>query len=266
MTELFIPPSIIKFTEKGYNGTASYSDFNYGKTGVSSKIKRRHFEIALKLTKQYFHKSNVIDIGCADGPFLPSLSKYFNQVTGIEYDPRFAEQAKKAVYKQHLENVSVICNKESSFEEIKTELGDTRYSIIFLMEVLEHVGNHWTTMYEDKLTFLKEAATLLDDNGIIVISVPKMTGFSFLFQAVGQVLFNLGNKKEILSLPVSSLLKCVFLNDTSDVEHLWRPFYTHMGFNHKKFEDAIKGDFGIIESKNDWFQKIYITRRKTKGG
>jgi hypothetical protein len=128
------------------------------------------------------------------------------------------------------------------------------------MEVLEHVGNHYTTMYQDKLTFLKEASALLDD-GIIVISVPKMTGFSFLFQAVGQIIFNLGNKKEILSLPVSSLLKCVFLSDTRDVEHLWRPFYTHMGFNHRKLEQCINIDFNIIKSKSDWFQQIYIIQK-----
>lgn len=130
------------------------------------------------------------------------------------------------------------------------------------MEVLEHVGNHYTTMYQDKLTFLKEASGLLDDDGIIVISVPKMTGFSFLFQAVGQALFNLGNKKEILSLPVTSLLKCVFLNDTKDVEHLWRPYYTHMGFNHKKLEDSMRVDFEVVMSKNDWFQQIYIIKKK----
>jgi len=213
------------------------------------------------LTSKYFHKANVIDIGCADGPFIPSLSKYFNKVVGVEYDPRFVEQARKAVYNQHLENVSIICNHDKSFKEIKQELGESKYSIIFLMEVLEHVGKHWTTMYEDKRTFLKEASALIDD-GIIVISVPKMTGFSFLFQAVGQVLFNLGNKKEILSLPVASLLKCIFLNDTKDIEHLWRPYYTHMGFNHKKLEEVIEGDFEVIKSKSDWFQQIYIIKQK----
>jgi len=208
MTNLFVPPSIIKFTENGYNGAASYSDFNYGNTR-STKIKRRHFEIALKLTRKYFHKSNVIDIGCADGPFLPSLAKYFNNVVGIEYTQKFADHAVSAVQEQHLENVSIICNHDKSFNEIKHELGDNKYNIIFLMEVLEHVGNHWTTMYEDKCTFLKEASTLLDDDGIIIISVPKMIGIGFLVQAVGQIIFNIGNKKEILSLPVSGLIKCV---------------------------------------------------------
>lgn len=260
LNNLYIPPPVIKFTEKGYNGAKSYSHFNYLQPGLSSKIKRRHFEIALNLTSKYFHKANVLDLGCADGPFIPSLSKYFNNVVGIEYDPRFVEQARKAVYNQHLENVSVICNHDRSFEEIKQELGESKYSIIFLMEVLEHVGNHYTTMYEDKLSFLKEASALIDD-GIIVISVPKMTGLSFLFQAVGQAIFNLGNKKEILGLPVTSLLKCVFLNDTKDVEYLWRPYYTHMGFNHLKLENAIKRDFNIIKSKSDWFQQIYIIQK-----
>jgi len=262
--ELYISPKIIKFDDRGYNGASSYTDYNYGKQSFLSKVKCRHFNIALKLTKKYFHKVNVIDIGCADGPFIPSLSRYFNNVVGIEYDPKFVEQARKAVFNQHLENVSIIGNREKSFTDIKKELGESKYSIIFLMEVLEHVGNHYSTMYKDKLSFLKEASALVDD-GIIVISVPKMTGFSFLFQAVGQVIFNLGNKKEILSLPVTSLLKCIFLSDTKDVEHLWRPYYTHMGFNHKKLEEVMRRDFEVIKSKSDWFQQVYIIKNKNIG-
>lgn len=119
-------------------------------------------------------------------------------------------------------------------------------------------------MYEDKLSFLKDASKLLSDDGIIVISVPKMTGFSFLVQCMGQIIFNLGNKKEILSLPIPSLLKCILLNDTKDVEYLWKPYYTHMGFNHLKLENAITRDFYIINSKSDWFQQIYIIQ-KTRG-
>ncbi len=261
MTDLYILPAIVKFSENGYNGASSYTDYNYARESLQSKIKRRHFEIALKLTEKYFHKANVLDIGCADGPFLPSLSRYFNGVLGIEYSPKFAEQARKAVYRQHLENVSVICNHDRQFNEIKQELGDTEFSIIFLMEVMEHVGAGWKTMYQDKINFLKEASTLLDNDGIIVISVPKMTGFSFLMQVLGQIAFNLSDKKEILSLPAVSLLKCIFLNDTKDLEPLWRPYYTHMGFNHRKFEIAIKKDFQIIKSKSDLFQQIYIIKR-----
>jgi len=59
----------------------SYTSHNYLKPWIYSALKIRHFEAALYLTKEYFHKCNVIDFGCADGVFLPSLAKYFNKVT-----------------------------------------------------------------------------------------------------------------------------------------------------------------------------------------
>lgn len=260
--KLFISPSKIKFSDNLYHGSFSYTDYNYLKPGLATEIKKKHFEIALKLTSNYFHKVNVIDFGCADGPFLPSLSKYFNNVAGIEYKQESVNFAKIVVDKQNLHNVSLFCNKDKSIIDIKKELNVQTFSIIFFMEVMEHVGKKWKTMYQDKLELLKEANTLIESDGFIVISVPKMIGLSFLLQTVGQIIFNLDNKKNILELPIKSFLKCVFLNNTDDLEHLWVPYYTHMGFNHKKFEINIKSDFDIIKSKSDWFQQIYIIKRK----
>ena len=60
-----------------------YSEYNFFKPGFSSLIKKLHFEIALRLTRKYFYKSSAIDFGCADGIFLPSLSKYFKSVLAI---------------------------------------------------------------------------------------------------------------------------------------------------------------------------------------
>src|SRR5580693_4791377 len=70
------PHAKIKRNKK--KDTKSYSEYNYSFTGISSYIKTGHFETVLQLTKEYFHKCNVIDFGCADGIFLPSISKYFN--------------------------------------------------------------------------------------------------------------------------------------------------------------------------------------------
>ncbi|PAV14266.1 hypothetical protein ASJ81_14505 [Methanosarcina spelaei] len=262
-SKLFILPNKIKFCDEKYHGSFSYTDYNYLKPGLATKIKKRHFEIALKLTSDYFHKVNVIDLGCADGPFLPSLSKHFNTIVGIEYNQKAIDFAKVAVDKQHLHNVSLFCNKNKKISDIKKELSTQIYSIIFLMEVMEHVGNNWKSMYQDKLIFLKEASTLIESNGFIVISVPKMIGLSFLIQTVGQMVFNLDNKKHILNMSLKDFLKCVFLNNTDGLEYLWVPFYTHMGFNHKKFEYYIKTDFEIIKSKSDLFQQIYIIKSKS---
>ena len=258
----FIKPEKAQLDNCTYHGSYWYTDYNYLKPGIQSKIKSRHFEIALKLTSDYFHKSNVIDIGCANGPFLPSLSHYFISVGGIDINQKSLERAKIAVDKQNLNNVSLICSKDKNFSTIKEELGTKKYSIIFLMEVMEHVGNQWETMYQDKLVFLKEVSKLIDDEGFIVMSVPKMVGISFFFQILGQIIFNLDNKKDILNMSLTNILKCILFCDTDNIEHLWVPFYTHMGFNHKKFEKYIKQDFEIWKSKSDYFQQLYVIKNK----
>lgn len=89
---------------------------------------------------------------------------------------------------------------------------------------MEHVGNNWKTMYQDKLFFLKEANALIESNGFIVISVPKMTGLSFLLQTAGQNIFNLGANEDNLQMPLKSFLKCIFLNNTDNLEHLLESF------------------------------------------
>ncbi|AKB76144.1 hypothetical protein MSLAZ_2883 [Methanosarcina lacustris Z-7289] len=255
----FIEPLKVSHDNYKYCNSFSYTDYNYLQANIPSKIKRRHFELALTLTSKYFHAANVIDIGCADGPFIPSLSNYFNNVVGIDISQEFVEQAKILVNKQSLENVSLICSKDKNIYTIKKELGEKKYSIIFLLEIMEHVGNHWETMYEDKLAFLKEISKLIDDEGFIVISVPKMVGISFFFQIFGQIIFNLGHKQEMLHLSYKDILKCILFYDTDNIEHLWVSS-THMGFNHKKLERFIKPDFEIIKSKSDWFQQLYVIK------
>ena len=57
----------------------SYTKHNYLKPGIVTYIKSQHFEAALKLTREYFYKNNVIDFGCADGTFT---------ITAIEHQMR----------------------------------------------------------------------------------------------------------------------------------------------------------------------------------
>lgn len=258
----FIKPIKIQFENYTYSNSFSYTHANYLKPNIQSKIKSRHFEVALKLTSDYFHKANVIDIGCADGPFLPSLSHYFISTVGIDINQDFLKQAQTLANKQNLNNVSLMCSKDKDFSTIKRELGTKKYSIIFLMEVMEHVGNRWETMYQDKLAFLKDISKLIDNEGFIVMSVPKMVGISFAFQIVGQIIFNLDSKKDICNMSLSNLCKCILFCNTDNIEHQWVPYYTHIGFNHKKLETLIERDFIICKSKSDYFQQIYIIKKK----
>jgi tRNA G46 methylase TrmB len=120
-----------------YKQYKTYAEYNYLRPGISSYIKCWHFETALRLTKGYFHNSNVIDFGCADGVFIPSLSKYFNHVCAIDRNPSFVKIASALVSTQNLSNVELVCNDGLTIENTKSRLSGRKY----------HPGSCVKTMY-----------------------------------------------------------------------------------------------------------------------
>ncbi len=251
----FIPPPITNIENYNYNKDySSYSEYNYLRRGIIPYLKKRHFETALRLTSGYFHKCNVIDFACADGIFLPSLARYFNHVVGIDANKDMIALATKVISKVGTdENTQLMNNMNLSFSDIKSRLSH-KYYILFLLELLEHIGDR-SNLWESKINFLKELFTLLDDQGIIVISVPKMVGVSFLIQRLGLTLFNLN--REPISLV--DLLKAGILNETDNLETQFNE--GHMGFNHKKLEGYLSRSFKIIKKKNGLFYVLYIVAK-----
>lgn len=235
-------------------GGESYTRHNYLKPGIVSYLKTRHFETALKLTKEYFHKYNAIDFGCADGTLIPSLSKYFNHVVAIDQDSVSIKVASKLIKKQNIDNVDLICNNNLSNNNIKNKIKNKKYHILYLLETLEHVGNK-DNLYESKLIFLRDLATLIDKDGIIVISVPNMIGLSYFIQWISFKPFGIAER------PISqkNLFKACFLGDTSNLEKQCN--IGHLGFNHKKMENYIKREFRILKKKNIISQMIYIIKK-----
>ncbi|MCL0090481.1 class I SAM-dependent methyltransferase [Dehalococcoidia bacterium] len=240
-------------------GVKTYSEYNYLRPGVASFLRTRHFEYALRLTKDYFHKCNVIDFGCADGPFLPSLAKYFNGVVAIDKNPKFVDLASKVVSARGLKNVKLICNSDLTLDDVRSRIGSERHHILYLLETLEHVGDK-SNLWESKVNFVKELFDLIDERGIIVISVPNMVGIPFLLQRHG--FFLLGANREPISK--TNLFRASFFNDTSDLEEQWRG--GHLGFNHKKLESHLEKEFCILKRKNVVFQLMYICQRSINNG
>jgi 2-polyprenyl-3-methyl-5-hydroxy-6-metoxy-1,4-benzoquinol methylase len=254
MTSLFIRPPL--YTLDGYkymSAANSYTEYNYLKSGIASLLRRRHFEYALQLTKSYFHKCNVIDFGCADAPFLPSLSKYFNYVVGIDEWPDFVALASKI--SPNYVNTEIIDNKDMSMDELRLKLS-RQYHILFLLETIEHIGDK-DNPWKSRVDFIDSLFKLIDKDGIIVMSVPNMVGLPFLLQRVG--LFLTGAKRGKLS--ASELVKAVLFNDTITLEKRWYDG-THLGFNHMKLEPYLKEKFNIIEKKDILFQVIYVMSRR----
>jgi|LDZT01.1.fsa_nt_gi 2-polyprenyl-3-methyl-5-hydroxy-6-metoxy-1,4-benzoquinol methylase len=258
MKNLFKVPPVIKNEGFNYLGYHSYSEYNYLQKSYITTVKKRHFEIALDLTSEYYYKANVIDFGCADGIFLPSLSNYFCSVVGIERNEKFVFIAQKLIDELNLKNVKIINNRDTTIQAIKEECPGDKYKIIFLLEVLEHVGNNFKTMYDDRITLLKELFLLVEDDGIIVISVPKMVGLSFLIQQIGLSLLNMTRSEYTLR----ELLMCSLLKDTSEVEKDWVPEFTHKGFNHEKFEEFMSREFLIKRKVVDVFQVVYVIGKR----
>ena len=259
---LFIRPPLVSIEGYEYRpGYKTYSEYNYLREGrMASYLKTMHFDTALRMTKSYFGRANVIDFGCCDGPFLPSLAKYFPRVLGIDTVPEFVEIASKLCDVLNLNNVDVLCNASLSLKALASRLSGTPYQVLFLLETLEHVGTG-ENMYGSKIDFLKEVFSLVEDEGIVVISVPKMVGPSFLIQRLG--LKMLGMYREPISF--TDLWKASLFCDTSGLEKKWTR--EHLGFNHKTLEKALKEDFVIHRKKDLFFQMIYIVgKRPQKAG
>ena len=254
----FVPPptSVYDETDGRYNSDArTYAEYNYLRPGIAAAIKRRHFDAALQLSRGRAGHTDVIDAGCADGIFLPSLSRYFGRVVGFERDADFARLARRVVERLRLDNVTVLHNPGGTVDELRAAMPSGRYDLLFLLEVIEHVGTR-EHMYEDKVEFMCEASELLHADGEIIMSVPHMVGPSFLLQRLG--LWLTRSRREPISL--HDLERAVVHADTDALEADWEP-EKHLGFNHRKLERTMRTHFDLRRRKRLLFQTVYLLRR-----
>lgn len=97
---------------------------------------------------------NILDVGCGDGLFFDELLKLGN-VEGVEPRADLITPDGPHRHRIHL----------SSFDD--TFCPGKQYSLILLLDVLEHVSNPVDT--------LRRALTLLADRGTVLVTVPAFT-------------------------------------------------------------------------------------------
>lgn len=135
-------------------------------------------DIIEKILKKVIRSRNmsssltILDIGCGTGGNYPSLSKH-GKVTGVETDIYAIDIAKKKypdlkIIQGSLPNISVLDAD-----------GAKKYDCITLLDVLEHI-----TMEKEALLDIRN---LLDDNGMLLITVPA---FMFLWSKSDIVAFH----------------------------------------------------------------------------
>lgn len=236
----------------------TYSYYNYFRPGLISRIKRRRFDIALRLASDHLRGADVIDLGCADGPLLLTLAKNCKSVVAVDVSETFLGICRALISAMKLDNVVLINNDQMSFADLKAKLPQGQYKVAMLLETLEHVGRV-EAMYESRVEFVKELFSLLDDDGVIVVSVPKMVGLGFLIKHLTQVLLRL--KREQFTL--RELISAGVLRNTDAFEHEWDGH--HRGFNQLKLDRALRDNFEVVAHTTSIITAFYVIRRKPAG-
>lgn len=247
-SSLFIKPDLEAFSldpaSPNYGNCLCYSHYNYLKGGLIPRIKRKRFEAALQMARPWFGRANAIDMGCADGILLPSLARHFGHATGVDHDPACLKVAGNLVSGLGLKNVDTLDNTGLSFQDLRARLSGRPYGVAFLLETLEHIGKSPQTMYQDKLDFLDGLFSLLTDDGVIVISVPKMVGLPFLAKYAVQTVARL--HKEQVSFKEG--FRAVLFKDAALMEPRWSG--GHVGFNDHKLGRLLEQKYNVVARRS----------------
>ena len=258
-TPLFVRPSSDVYTSKAFDlggGYGTYAQFNYLRPGLIPRLKRHRFEVALRLARPHFGRGPAVDFGCADGVLVPSLAKFFPRVTAFDTDEDVLRPARALVDALGLGNVRIVNNRGMSLEQMREAVG-TPARVLFLLETLEHVGDP-ARLYPSKVEFVEGLFTLLEPDGVIVVSVPKMVGVPFLLKYGVQSALRLPHEHQTLR----QLLRSGILKDTEELEQHWNG--KHNGFNNAKLGRHLRSSFEIEARRDMLFSEFFVLRRRRR--
>lgn len=108
-----------------------------------------------KLIEKYSINKNLLDVGCGTGHFLKQCKNHNWQVTGVEPNSLARNQASQLL-------------SGNVFQEI-SEIPDSRYDVITMWHVLEHLPDLPHT--------IEKLKKLLHQNGSIIIAVPNYESY-----------------------------------------------------------------------------------------
>ncbi|WP_313560620.1 methyltransferase domain-containing protein [Diaphorobacter nitroreducens] len=102
----------------------------------------------------------VLEVGCSSGYFGAALAEQGHEVWGVEPHSEAAAKAQLVLHKVHIGFVEDFFSKNS----------DARFDVIVFGDVLEHLV--------DPVSVLKQSSHFLNENGIVVASIPNIAHFA----------------------------------------------------------------------------------------
>ena len=149
-----------------------------GKVKILQEIQPIRIKYILEtLNKKNLNNTTVLDIGCGGGLVSEGLSKIGATVTGIDFIKENIKVAKMHAKKNNLEIDYFV----KDFEKEKIT---SKYDVIIILEVLEHLNN-----WEE---FIKKIKLSLNKNGTLIISTINRNLVSkFLTLDIGENLLKL---------------------------------------------------------------------------
>ncbi len=148
-------------------------DENARETGLKD-IRQHNFAKIAQIVKHNLDGANprLLDVGCAHGWFLDEMKKVGFDARGIEPSASIAKTAKE----RGLEVVVGLFPRDLSSKDL--------FDAISFNDVFEHIP--------DAVRILESVHSHLNDNGLLVLSIPSSKGF---FYRLSVILYRLGLRK-----------------------------------------------------------------------
>jgi ubiquinone/menaquinone biosynthesis C-methylase UbiE len=180
--------AVLAWDEKKNNKWNELDFFNTGAGEIKSVMEYIQ-SLGINLDKK-----SALDFGCGVGRLTQPLSKYFEQVTGVDIAPAMIEKAKKL-------NSSANCNFILNTAPNLEIFSDNIFSFVYSRLTLQHIKPVYAKKY------IKEFIRILKPGGLVIFVQPYKIPFRLNY--LGKV-----STKEILRIilpvPVQNLIRNVY--------------------------------------------------------
>jgi len=191
----------------------SYSKNNYSS---SNPLKNYIHNAPLKVVDRLIPNANfksAIDIGCADGVFLSTLSKKCETLSASDINEHFVSSIRDRRIKFYVDDIQ------------KSQLPNNHFDLVTCLETLEHVSNPKKA--------ISEIRRIMKSGSIGIITVPIEIGLPVLIKFLGRIMLGYPAKYRRMYSP-SELYRAIIKKADREYhkEHLG-----HKGFDYR---DIIK--------------------------